>query len=173
VKRNASYINPNISSEDVNRLAKAINDHDTDMMANTIKANTNEAFLGRLFKVDDYNPMIEPLAKEIVNANSHKLREENREYARAGTYKQIVPSLPERQVYAPKIIEQKSRKGTTYKRESPKAFSVAEKGYIQRGIKLGLNNKQLTMNFNKYFKHRSRHSIVTKKRRLKKDVKNR
>lgn len=167
VKRSASYINPNISSEDVNKLAVAIKEGDEDTSARIIKANTNEQFLGRIFQVDGYKEFIDILGKEIVNANSHKLTDETKNYAQAGVYKQIIPPLPEQKVYAQKTISQKSKKGTTYRRAAPQKFSVAEQSYLKRSIKLGIPNKQISMNFNKYFKPRTASSILTKKRRLK------
>lgn len=167
VKRSASYINPNISSEDVNKLAIALKEGDEDTSARIIKANTNEQFLGRIFQVDGYKEFIDVLGKEIVNANSQKLTDETRNYAQAGIYKQIIPPLTEKKVYPVRNIQQKSIKGRTYNRAAPQKFSVAEQSYLKRSIKLGIPNKQISMNFNKYFKPRTASSILTKKRRLK------
>jgi hypothetical protein len=167
VRRTASYVNE-LSANDVNKLAQALNERDSKKMTNIISNNTREGFIGRVCQVDAYEEFVEELSRELITLNRGKLDDKNKQYEGAGTYKPITPEIPQGEAYVIQhLIRQRSKKGNVYQKEKPTKFSVAETTFLKRNK--NMKPKDLTRKFNQYFTPRSQSSIKTKRGRLKED----
>jgi len=159
LRRSASYMNQNISSEDINELAKAVDNSDLDAMREIIERNAQEDHIRKLIYVDSYNMFVEQLSEELITLNRFKLGEDRYVKAQAGAYNPIVD---ENAGYATtlKIRQKQKSSNKEYERSKPIRFSRTENLFFKRNINLSL--KDIQVKFNQIFPKRTKSSIATK-----------